>query len=672
MFPWRYALARRAKFANYLVFLLLLLANTFAYSEQWLALGPDGGDARSITYDPSNPDRIYLGTSAGEMFLSKDGGTTWSRFAHFGAGYDYVLDSVVVDPTDPNTIYVAAWSVESNGGDVYKSVDGGKNWKALAGIHGKSIRAMALAPSDPKAIAVGALDGVHRSLDGGETWEKITPANQAELKNFESIAFDPKSVNTIYAGTWHLPWKTEDGGRTWENIKHGIIDDSDVFSIIVDPKDPAVVYASACSGIYKSETAGNLFKKVQGIPFSARRTRVLQQDPVNSAVVYAGTTEGLWRTKDAGTTWTRISPANFVVNDVMVDPRNPQMLYVATDRTGVMISRDGGSTFTASNRGFSHRQVTTVLADKDDPNRLYAAMINNREFGGIFVSTDGGTSWSTLNAGLGARDIFSLDQTHSGALVAGTNQGMFTLERNSATWKPISTTLTEKIKMVPVRAPKKGAPKTVERRDWVKGKISGRVAEVKTSGTQWFAATSQGLYRSLDKGRSWTGGPVLGNKDFVAVDSMEQAVLAASTGAVLYSEDGGNTWTDLKLPNLVTRVWEVAIGAKGENWIVTPMGAFRTKNSGASWEHIMVGYPYTTNFTYVAYDRISSRLIAVGTGKKNVYESVDGGDTWKLAASSHWPIKNVAISNGRMLAVTDFNGVLAQAEPEAKTVGGGN
>ena len=49
-------------------------------------------------FDPSNPDRIYLGTSAGEMFLSNDGGQTWARFAHFGTGYDYVLDSVAVDP----------------------------------------------------------------------------------------------------------------------------------------------------------------------------------------------------------------------------------------------------------------------------------------------------------------------------------------------------------------------------------------------------------------------------------------------------------------------------------------------------------------------------------------------------------------------------------------------
>ena len=112
-------------------------------------------------------------------------------------------------------------------------------------------------------------------------------------------AIDPKNPDVVYAGTWHLAWKTGDGGAKWRHINKGMIDDSDVFSIIVDATNPSVVFASACSGIYKSDSAGDLFQKLQGIPFSARRTRVLKQDPINPATVYAGTTEGLWKTMDA-------------------------------------------------------------------------------------------------------------------------------------------------------------------------------------------------------------------------------------------------------------------------------------------------------------------------------------------------------------------------------------
>ena len=209
-------------------------------------------------------------------------------------------------------------------------------------MHGKSIRAMAIAASDSKTLVAGALDGVFRSTDGGKNWQKISSSNQ-EIHNIESIAVDPKNPDVVYAGTWHLAWKTDDGGASWHHINKGMIEDSDVFSIIVDSTNPSVVFASACSGIYKSQSAGDSFQKIQGIPFSARRTRVLKQDPSNPAIVYAGTTEGLWKTTDAGKTWNRVSNSDVVVNDVMVDPRNSQRVMLATDRAGVLASDDGAT-----------------------------------------------------------------------------------------------------------------------------------------------------------------------------------------------------------------------------------------------------------------------------------------------------------------------------------------
>ena len=112
------------------------------------------------------------------------------------------------------------------------------------------------------------------------------------------------------------------------------------------------MYLSACSGIYKSENSGELFHKIQGIPFSARRTRVLHQDPANPAVVYAGTTEGLWKTLDAGKTWRRTTASNVIVNDVLADPHQSSHILLATDRSGVLASDDGGQSVRASNHGF--------------------------------------------------------------------------------------------------------------------------------------------------------------------------------------------------------------------------------------------------------------------------------------------------------------------------------
>ena len=75
---------------------------------------------------------------------------------------------------------------------------------------------------------------------------------------------------------------------------------------------------------------------------------MLKQDPGNPAVVYAGTTEGLWKSMDEGKEWKRVTNPEVVVNDFCSsDPRNPQRVLLATDRSGVLASDDGAATFTA-------------------------------------------------------------------------------------------------------------------------------------------------------------------------------------------------------------------------------------------------------------------------------------------------------------------------------------
>src|ERR1022692_3401078 len=325
-----------------------LLFDLFSFASDWQLIGPEGGNVRSLAYDPSDPNRILLGTSAGQLFISKDGGNSWAIFAHLGPGDDYVFDHIVFDPTNPATLYAAAWGLfNDDDGGVFRSDDGGRTWRELMGAHGKSIRALAMAPSDHNTLVIGALDGVFRSRDGGATWERISPENHAaienhsSLRNFVSVAIDPQNPDVIYAGTRHLPWKTSDGGAHWHNLKEGILDDSDVFSIIVDPKVPSRIYASACSGIYKSDNGAETFHRVQGLPHSAIRTRVLRQDPQRPSIVYAGTTGGLWKTVDGGTRWSLVSSPDIIVNDVLIDPRDPNRVLVATDLRGVLVSKDG-------------------------------------------------------------------------------------------------------------------------------------------------------------------------------------------------------------------------------------------------------------------------------------------------------------------------------------------
>ena len=166
------------------------------------------------------------------------------------------MDNILVDESDPKTLLVGTWVVDHPDGGLFISHDAGKSWTSVEGMKGQSIRALSQAPSDAKIFIAGTLKGVFRSEDSGVHWNQITPAGSMDLHEVESIAIDPKDPRTIYAGTWHLPWKTTDGGANWHNIKQGLIDDSDVFSIIIDPTVTSVVYTSACSGIYRSDTGG--------------------------------------------------------------------------------------------------------------------------------------------------------------------------------------------------------------------------------------------------------------------------------------------------------------------------------------------------------------------------------------------------------------------------------
>ena len=500
------------------------------WAGEWTVLGPEGGDVRSLSYDPRNPDHIYLGTGTGTMFLSEDGGHNWSRFAHLGDGDEFVLDHIALDPQNPKHIYVAAWSVvNQQAGDIFHSRDGGKDWEALPGMHGKSVRAMAISASNSKVLVAGALDGVFRSNDGGSSWQRISPANHADIKNIESVAIDPKNPDVVYAGTWHLAWKTDDGGANWHRINKGMIDDSDVFSIIVDSTNPSVVFASACSGIYKSDNAGDLFRKLQGIPFSARRTRVPGLGPVARAVdvvedpfdLGPGEVGGQWQT------------------GLVVVP------LLATDRAGVMASDDGAQTFTASNHGYTHRYVSSILADRNDTSAIIVGVVNDRELGGVFVTRDAGRHWLQKSSGLGGRDVFALKQAPNGALVAGTNRGIFMLDRTASLWRPINAIVSEK---APARTGKRGAKKSVV---IARATLDARVNDIEITPKRWIIATSAGLFTSSDQGKSWSGGAVMGKNDFVAVELKGERIVAATRNSLLYSANGGTTWQEAALSALM-------------------------------------------------------------------------------------------------------------------------
>jgi photosystem II stability/assembly factor-like uncharacterized protein len=645
------------------VLLMALWTSAAIAAEQpWQPVGPDGGTVRSLAIDPQDPDRIFLGTSAGNLYLSTDKGASWSRFARPGNSAEMVLDHIVIDPADPRNIFVAAWNAQlpSSDGELYRSKDGGKSWEIVPDLHGKSLRALSIAASDPKILVVGALDGIYRSRNGGHDWERISPENHAEIKNVESVAIDPVNPDVIYAGTWHLPWKTEDGGKTWHSIKKGVIDDSDVFSIVIDPSQPANLFISACSGIYRSESAGEMFRKIQGIPYSARRTRMLQMDPTDHNVVYAGTTEGLWKTTDAGVTWKRMTGPNIVINDVLIDPRRSARVLLATDRSGVLASDDGGVTFTASNRGFTHRQAAALLVDRSNSAVLYAGVLNDKEFGGVFVSRDSGQTWKQTSDGLDGRDVFVLGQAADGSLVAGTDHGIFALRQNAARWMPRNT-LAGKSE---VATAKKGPGRTA-----IANELTARVSVLEIAEQRWFAATSSALLVSADSGESWRQESMPGVGVPVSISVAGKVVAIAGSNMVAVSVSGGESWLPSKPLGPEFAINSVAVSNSGDIWLAARTGLFRSTDAGDSWKP--VSSLRLANIQTVQFDDDNHRILVTSGSSTNVFESSDNGKTWS-AISAGWRLRNLRLARGRLIATTAFDGVVIQPEITAgiETVSG--
>lgn len=665
-------LYRRTSLLALLTALVLLPTCSQALSSSdWLPYGPDGGDARALAADPHDNQHLYLGTATGWIYESHNGGGEWKRLARVGQRDDLVLDNIVIDPATPGRIFVGAWVLSSADGGLYVSDDNGANWKVVPEMKGQSIRALVVAPSDPKVIVAGTLKGVYKTIDSGAHWKLISPEGSKEIHEVESIAVDPKDPKIIYVGTWHLPWKTTDDGANWSNIKQGVIDDSDVFSIIIDPKDPNVVYASACSGIYKSESAGSLFHKIQGIPSTARRTRVLMQDPQHQNIVFAGTTEGLYRTTDSGKTWARTTGPELIVNDVYIDPKDTNRVMLATDRGGVLVSNDDGASFRPINAGFSARQITSYVEDLRHPGTIYVGIVNDKAWGGVFMSSNGGLTWAQKNAGLSPHDVFSLGQASDGTLLAGTRHGIYRMDGELwtkvenvslelpvteqppvATPAPVKRKGTAARKATPKAAPakKKPAPKPFD----------GTVFAFTRNGDQVFAATSDGVLKSMDGGKSWTLVADPQGHVWYVISSSKSNILAASLSKVAFSADDGHTWAGVTPPSELTQITAVAVDGLGGLWIGGREGVYLSEDKGVTWQ--VVKNLFVRDVNSIFYDEKGQRVLVTANSSTTIAFAAHLPDKKVSYWNTGWNLKLMRPVGDHMVAATLFDGMVIQPE----------
>jgi photosystem II stability/assembly factor-like uncharacterized protein len=614
------------RFAVGILFALTLVLTSGA--QQWERLGPQGGMVVSL--DANVSGTLYLGTADGHVFAGNDDASRWQLRGRVGNRPDAVVTRLVVDGQDPNHLLAAVWyrQAAENGG-VFRSDDGGRTWRS-SGLDGEAVRALEAAPSNSAELLAGTRTGVFRSLDRGVSWQRISPAGDPELRNVDSIAIDPRDPDVIYAGTYHLPWRTKDGGKGWEPVVRGIIDDSDIMSLRLDATNPDRLYMSACSGIYRSENQGAEWTKLQGIPYAARRTQTIVQDSRNPQVFYAGTTEGAWVTRDAGETWARITPKDWVVNAVGVLPSpsgSPTRVVMGTE-SGIQVSDDNGETFAVSNVGFTHVVVKQLTAGFNGHDGLLSLV--QRNGWELLESTDRGRSWASIPlaeaksmpAALNPDQIQELYGSPWGWLLRMADGSLWVQERATKAWHPWRLRFSPLARAPRAKASsaKPTAPQTVS--------LAPTGKALAFANDFALVASPSGLLRCAESGicTSLTAFAEPGPASVVWSSADGSQIAAIQDGKFAFSEDAGQSasWGDL--PVAAPQALWISSAPSGVPTLMlgTAAGLFLSVDRGANWLPSTNGLPSGRMEAWLAGERFW--LVAERSG--GVYLSLNRGASW--------------------------------------------
>lgn len=593
--------------------LVLLLVSLSAWASiAWQPAGPWGGSATSIAIDAANSNHLLAGARGSLIFRSTDGGAHWNRLP-FPRHFLGSVSALAIDPANSNR-FIAALSLNGSPfGGVWYSEDSGAHWTQSAGLVGISAEAIALWNRNPSLVIAGTRDGVWRSTDGARSFERISAPWNHELRGVTAVAIHPSDANTIYAGTTHLPWKTADGGKTWTSIHSGMLDDSDVFSIFIDPRAPERVFASACSGIYRSDSAGNEWSRFGGIPGTHRRTHVIRLHPRDKDTIYAGTTLGLLRSTDGGRSFQSLNSLHIL--SMAIDPTNPDRFFLATERTGLFKTENGGKSLIPLNSGFVHRRALDWSASGGI---IYLNVVQDGSAGGIFTSNDNGKKWTQAAASPRMEDDFlsyiaACPQIPS-LVFAGNESRLLRSTDSAKTFSPL----------------KLPAP----------ANALACVVHPSTGKPILMAATQRGPFRSIDLGSTWspiklTTAPIQHNAlAFYASPNAPSRLAVRTSQAVYLSDDAGTTWRALNILFPVSSMNDFALPAGPGSPLLaaTPAGLYISHDNGKNWSRGGQGLADGTVSCLAVRPGLPNHIFATQFGE--LYSSQDAGQTWSSVPGS--------------------------------------
>ncbi|GAC1514205.1 MAG: hypothetical protein NVS1B4_01320 [Gemmatimonadaceae bacterium] len=652
---------------------------------KWRDIGPfRGGRTVAVSGVPGQQNVFYMAASNGGVWKTTDYGRVWTPI--FDGQSTGSIGALAVAPSDPRVLYVGSGEGLqrpdlSVGNGVYKSTDAGHTWTHLGLRDGRQIGALLVDPRDAQRVYVAVLGhpygpnaerGVFRSVDGGTSWQKILYKD--EDTGAIALALDPTNARIVYASLWSArqgPWEydnayggvgsglyvSQDGGDRWRQLTAGLPTTAQGLGRIgigIAPSDRRRIYAQVDAdrqhaGLYRSDDAGESWRRVNSesrIGGRGSDFAEVKVDPRNPDVVYVANTS-TYRSTDGGRTFTAIkgAPGGDDYHTIWINPADPQIILLGSDQ-GATISVNGGATW-SSWYNQPTAQMFHVTTDDRFPYRVYGGQ---QESGSAGVASRGDNGAITVRdwhpVGTEEYGYSAPDPLHPGVIYGG-----------KVTRFDETTGDVQHVGPVPVRGSKGGSRFRFDR-------TAPLLFSPTDPHTLYFA--SQVLWKTTDGGRQWReispdltrpqpGAPTaLGA--FVVHDTVNhRGVIYAigpsprdgrliwvgtDDGLVHVTHDGGAHWKEVTPPELTpwSKITQIAASRYDAATAYISVSRFRlddlhpylyrTRDSGRTWQKITGGLPDDAAVNVVREDPTVRGLLYAGA-ESGVYVSFDDGERWQ-------------------------------------------
>lgn len=601
--------------------------------------------------------------------------------------------AVVADPTNPDRIVLGTW-----GGGVWKTTNGGQNWTPLTdSLPSASINSLALAGS--QIIYAGTSEtypgsgiGLLRSLDDGASWQ-VLGSTQFSRRVVSAIVPHPSDpANTVYVAIGETGtltqglvsnrgvWKTTDGGTTWTNTTASVIPATEsVTALVMDPTNPLRLYAAVGeakgtatdltpNGVYRTDDGGSTWTKLAGFPstkFFAVIRLGLSPDAPNTLYAYVSAPPNATNTSafaihkstDAGNTWAQLpTPAglggNALNTGFAIDPNDADRVFVGRAKFdySVMMSSDGGQTWQDIHYGQTYSPHVDHRGGFVDANGRYL----DADDGGLARYDATAQDWENLNGDLHVVQLSTIDShpTQSGILLGGGADNGILMTRGSLSWRASRTGDGFSVAYDPVEPTT--AYSTLQGYTFARSDDGGRHWTLKLNGIQvglpsnmvfeidpdparhdHLVAGTRALYESHDRGDSWQEiRNFTSSVEAIGLSQDENTMYVAAAGFVHATHDGGQTWTQFAIaPPVNDRVRAIVVSPSDPNVAyfvragLDKANVLKTTNGGANWTSIESNLPNTSVTDILIHDHTGGTALIVATDV-GVYVSENDGGSW--------------------------------------------